>query len=216
MLRITPIIAALALCLGVTRMTAAADPAAANSEATGKLAEATFGGGCFWCTEAYFLELKGVEKVVSGYSGGQVENPTYEQVCTGLTGHAEVIHITYDPAVVPFETLLEVFWKTHDPTTLNRQGADVGTQYRSVIFYHDETQRKLAEEYKAKIDASGAFRDPLVTEISPFTKFYPAEKYHQNYFALNPRDRYCRAVLVPKLKKFRAVFEDELKKKKDD
>ena len=206
----------IALCLGVTRMTAAAEPAAAPATAAvpdeGKLAEATFGGGCFWCTDAVFLELKGVVSVEAGYCGGTVDNPTYQQVGTGGTGHAEVSHIKYDPTLLPYETLLEAFWKTHDPTTLNRQGNDVGPQYRSVIFYHDEAQQKLAEEYKAKLDASGAFKDPIVTEISPFTKLYVAEKYHQNYFGLNPEDRYCRAVLVPKLEKFRAVFADKLKK----
>lgn len=207
--RIATVLAALALCLGVTRMTAAAEPVPATDQ---KLAEATFGGGCFWCTDAVFLELDGVVSVEAGYCGGSTDQPTYTQVGTGRTGHAEVSHITYDPAKLPYETLLQVFWKTHDPTTLNRQGNDVGTQYRSVIFYHDEAQQKLAEEYKAKLEASGAWKDPIVTEISPFTKFYKAEKYHQNYFGLNPEDRYCRAVLVPKLDKFRAVFADKLKK----
>lgn len=180
-----------------------------------KLALATFGGGCFWCTEAVFKELKGVEKVVSGYSGGSVKNPTYEQVCTGLTGHAEVIQVTYDPEAVPYELLLEVFWKTHDPTTLNRQGNDVGTQYRSVIFTHSDEQKKLAKEYKQKLDKSGIFDDPIVTQIEPIEEFYAAEKYHQDYFARNPNQGYCRFVTAPKVEKFRKLFRDKLKSKED-
>jgi methionine-S-sulfoxide reductase len=172
-----------------------------------KLARATFGGGCFWCTEAVFQRVKGVESVVSGYAGGTVENPTYEQVCTGETGHAEVIQITYDPEVVPFAKLLEVHWKTHDPTTLNRQGYDEGTQYRSVIFYENEEQRRTAEEYKQKLNRD-VFDGKIVTEISPLPKFYPAENYHQNYFNLNAKKGYCQAVIVPKLKKFEDVFKD--------
>jgi peptide-methionine (S)-S-oxide reductase len=176
-----------------------------------QLATATFGGGCFWCTEAVFVELKGVESVTSGYMGGQMENPTYKEVCTGLTGHAEVIQIKYDPQVVSFDVLLEVFWKTHDPTTLNRQGADVGTQYRSVVFYHTDEQRQLAESYKQKLNEAKAFNSPIVTEISAASKFYPAEDYHQDYYANNPNQGYCRAVIPPKLKKLRAVFGDKLK-----
>lgn len=172
---------------------------------------ATFGNGCFWCTEAIFQQLKGVSKVESGYSGGHVKNPSYREVCNGTTGHAEVIQITYDPAVISFEELLEVFWKTHDPTTLNRQGADVGTQYRSAVFYHDEEQKKLAEEYKAKLDKAGIWPDPIVTEITAFANFYKAEDYHQNYFNLNGNQPYCRAVIVPKVEKFREVFKDKLK-----
>lgn len=177
----------------------------------GKTELATFGGGCFWCTEAVYQELKGVRSVTSGYSGGKKDNPTYEEVSSGLTGHAEVIQIEYDPRQVSFEELLEVFWKTHDPTTLNQQGADIGTQYRSVVFYHNEKQKKLAEEYKAKLDKSGAFDAPIVTEISPFTKFYPAEQYHQDYYAQHPGQGYCRAVIAPKVEKFRKVFHDKLK-----
>src|SRR5687767_5112822 len=139
------------------------------------VALATFGNGCFWCTEAIFQRLEGVSKVVSGYAGGQVKNPTYKEVCSGLTGHAEVIQLTYDPSVITYDELLEVFWQTHDPTTLNRQGADVGTQYRSVVFYHTDEQKRLAELYKKKLDASGAFDGPIVTEISPLTAYYPAE-----------------------------------------
>ncbi len=176
------------------------------------LETATFGGGCFWCTEAVYQELQGVYKVVSGYSGGRTENPTYEEICTGRTGHAEVIQIEFDPKQIGFAELLEVFWKTHDPTTLNRQGADVGTQYRSVVFYHNDTQKNLAQEYKQKLDAAGAFVDPIVTEITAAKKFYPAEDKHQNYYSLNSGQGYCRAVIAPKVEKVRQVFADKLKK----
>lgn len=172
---------------------------------------ATFGNGCFWCTEAIFQRLDGVEKVVSGYSGGKVKNPTYKEVCSGLTGHAEVIQITYNPKKISFDELLEVFWKTHDPTTLNRQGADEGTQYRSAVFYHNEEQKKLATEYRKKLDASGAFDNPIVTEITAFTEFYPAEDYHQNYFNLNGTAPYCSYVIQPKVEKFEKVFKSKLK-----
>ena len=174
-------------------------------------ARATFGSGCFWCTEAVFQQLKGVESVVSGYSGGGVKNPTYHQVCTGSTGHAEAIQITYNPAVVSYEQLLEVFWQTHDPTTLNRQGNDVGTQYRSVIFYHDGEQKKLAEAYKHKLDAAGAFPAPIVTEIAPFAEFYKAEDYHQNYYRDNAGQGYCRVIIKPKVDKVKKVFADRIK-----
>jgi len=184
------------------------EPAA---DAGPRLAQITLGSGCFWCTEAVFAELKGVQSAVSGYSGGFVENPTYEAVCSGATGHAEVVQVTYDPAIIALPQVLEAFWKTHDPTTLNRQGADVGTQYRSAIFYHDERQRQTAEELRAKLDASGAFGAPIVTEIAPLKNFYPAEDYHQNYFQLNPQQGYCRAVIQPKIAKFREVFSDRLK-----
>jgi len=172
---------------------------------------ATVGGGCFWCTEAIFKRLAGVEKVVSGYSGGSLENPTYEQVCTGNTGHAESIQITYDPARVSYVDLLEVFWRTHDPTTKNRQGNDVGPQYRSVIFYHDEEQQRLAESYKMKLDAEGIWNRPIVTEIEPFTKFWPAEAYHQDYYDNNPTKSYCNVVITPKIEKFKKIFKDRLK-----
>ncbi|PRY09981.1 peptide-methionine (S)-S-oxide reductase [Pontibacter ummariensis] len=172
---------------------------------------ATFGNGCFWCTEAVFKELEGVDKVVSGYAGGHVDKPTYRQVGTGTTGHAEVLQITYDPQKISYEELLEVFWKTHDPTTLNRQGNDVGPQYRSVIFYHDNTQKELAEKYKQELDASGAFNDPIVTAIEAFTNFYPAEDYHQNYYANNGEQPYCAFLIRPKLEKFRKVFKEKLK-----
>jgi peptide-methionine (S)-S-oxide reductase len=173
---------------------------------------ATFGSGCFWCTEAIFERLNGVVKVESGYSGGKVENPTYEEVCTGTTGHAEVTQITYDPSIITFDELLEVFWKTHDPTTLNRQGNDVGTQYRSVIFYHNEEQKELAEKYKAELDESDVWDNHIVTEISPFINFYSAEKYHQDYYNNNPNQGYCTFVITPKVEKFEKIFKDKLKK----
>lgn len=167
---------------------------------------ATFGSGCFWCVEAIFQMVNGVVKVESGYSGGTVANPTYEQVCSGTTGHAEVCQITYDPNKVSYTKLLEAFWTSHDPTTLNRQGNDSGTQYRSAIFYHNAEQKQLAEEYKAKLDQSGAFSKPIVTEIVPFTIFYKAENYHQNYFNLNGNQPYCSFVIAPKVEKFKKVF----------
>jgi peptide-methionine (S)-S-oxide reductase len=172
---------------------------------------ATFGAGCFWCVEAVFQSLKGVSKVVSGYSGGHVKDPTYRQVCMGTTGHAEVCQIYFDPSVISFPELLEVFWSTHDPTTLNRQGNDIGPQYRSVIFYHNESQKHLSEEYKDRLNESGAFVDAVITEISPFETFYEAEDYHQEYFDLNPDQPYCTFVIQPKMEKFRNVFKDKLR-----
>jgi methionine-S-sulfoxide reductase len=172
---------------------------------------ATFGSGCFWCGEAVFQQLHGVHTAVPGYSGGGVSNPTYEQVCSGTTGHAEVVQITYDPNVISFTDLLEVFWRTHDPTTRDRQGNDVGPQYRSVVFYHNEEQRELAEQYKRQLDASGTFGAPIVTEIAPFRAFYPAEAYHQDYFARNGGRGYCAVVIRPKLEKFEKAFQDKLK-----
>ncbi len=172
---------------------------------------ATFGGGCFWCTEAVFDATEGVHAAVSGYAGGQVLNPTYEAVCSGATGHAEVVQVTYDPAVISYKDLLQIFFRTHDPTTLNRQGADVGTQYRSVIYYHDDKQKGVAEEVMAALDTSGAFGGPIVTEVSPLETFYPAEAYHQDYFAQNPTQGYCRAVIAPKMEKYRKAFGDKLK-----
>lgn len=171
----------------------------------------TLGAGCFWCVEAIFERLKGVHKVTSGYAGGTVENPTYEQVCTGTTGHAEAVQIEFDPEEISFEELLTVFWRTHDPTTLNRQGNDVGTQYRSVIFYHDDEQKKIAEKSKQKTDASDLWPDPIVTEITPFTNFYKAEDYHQEYFENNSTQPYCRVVIDPKVRKFQKQFKDRLK-----
>ncbi len=172
---------------------------------------ATFGAGCFWCIEAIFENLKGVQKVISGYTGGHVKNPSYKEVTTGRTGHAEVAQIVYDPEEISFEELLEVFWQTHDPTTLNRQGADVGTQYRSAIFYQNENQKKLAEHYKKELDASGAFNDPIVTEITALGDFYVAEDYHQNYYTLNASQPYCSMVIRPKLEKFKKAFKEKLK-----
>ncbi len=170
-------------------------------------ATATFGAGCFWCVEAIFQQLKGVSKVVSGYAGGKNDNPTYREVCNGTTGHAEVVQVSYDPDIISFETLAKVFFSTHDPTTLNRQGADVGTQYRSVIFYHDEAQRAIAEQVK-KDFAPTLWDAPIVTEISPFNKFFEAEDYHQNYFNDNPGQGYCRIVVHPKVQKFRKMYAD--------
>jgi peptide-methionine (S)-S-oxide reductase len=172
---------------------------------------ATFGTGCFWCTEAVFQELKGVYKVTSGYSGGNVKNPSYEEVCSGSTGHAECLQIIYDPKVISFDELLEVFWEAHDPTTLNRQGNDVGTQYRSVIFYHDREQKTKAEEYKVKLDKSGAYNNPIVTEITAFSHFYAAEDYHQDYYRLHGSQPYCSFVIRPKVEKFEKVFKNKLK-----
>jgi len=180
-------------------------------DTTSKLDTATFGSGCFWCAEAIFERVKGVHKVISGYAGGSVDQPSYEQVCTGKTGHAEVVQITFDPSIVSYADLLKIFWKTHDPTTLNKQGADEGTQYRSVIFYHSDEQKNLAEHYKKELDLSSAWENPIVTQIVPFTKFYPAEAYHQNYFAQHPTQGYCSFVIAPKVEKFEKVFKDKLK-----
>ena len=171
---------------------------------------ATLGAGCFWCVEAVFQELKGVKSVNSGYAGGFVKNPSYKEVCTGRTGHAEVAQIVYDPSVISFAELLEVFWQTHDPTTLNRQGNDVGTQYRSSIFYHNADQKEKAAFYKEKLEASGAWDAPIVTTIEELTDFYPAEDYHQNYFNNNESQPYCTFVIRPKVEKFRKAFADKL------
>ncbi len=172
---------------------------------------ATLGGGCFWCLEAIFNELRGVEKVVSGYSGGSVPDPSYREVCAGTTGHAEAVQITFDPGIISFKELLEVFFTIHDPTTLNRQGADVGTQYRSVIFYHTPEQKEIAKEVIAKIEAAKIWDAPVVTEITQFKAFYPAENYHQEYFLHNPDQPYCRVVIEPKVAKFRKQFLTRLK-----
>src|SRR5687768_13562465 len=173
---------------------------------------ATFGTGCFWCTEAIFEQLDGVLSVTSGYAGGRNENPTYEDVSTGESGHAECVQIVYDPSKISFDELLEVFWQVHDPTTLNRQGADVGPQYRSVIFYHTNEQKQKSEKYKTELDKSGAFDRPIVTTLESFTKFYPAEAYHQEYYANNKnKNPYCSIVIKPKLEKFKKVFKDKLK-----
>lgn len=177
----------------------------------GKTDTATFGAGCFWCVEAIFQELKGVHSVKSGYAGGFVKNPSYKEVCTGRTGHAEVAQIVYDPSVISFEELLEVFWKTHDPTTLNRQGADVGTQYRSAVFFHNEEQKEKAAFYMKKLDESGAFQNPIVTTIEPYENYYEAEDYHQDYYNNNGSQGYCRMVIEPKVEKFRKAFSEKLK-----
>ena len=172
---------------------------------------ATFAGGCFWCTEAVFLEIKGVEKVISGYTGGKTVNPTYKEICTGETGHAEAIQITYDPKQVAYEDLLEVFFGTHDPTTLNRQGADIGTQYRSEIFYHSEEQKNKAENYIQLLEKEKLYNKPIVTKISSAVVFYPAEDYHQNYYNQNSSQGYCQMVIAPKLEKLRKYYKSKLK-----
>jgi len=172
---------------------------------------ATFGQGCFWCSEAIFTNLKGVISVTSGYSGGTVPSPTYEQVCSGNTGHAEAINITFYPNLISYKQLLEAFWGSHDPTTLNRQGGDIGTQYRSVVFYHNEAQKETAEKVKKELDASGAFSGSIVTEIVPFTNFYPAEDYHQEYYKFHGSAPYCQMVIKPKVEKFQKVFKEKLK-----
>jgi peptide-methionine (S)-S-oxide reductase len=178
-----------------------------------ELETATLAGGCFWCVEAVFDELQGVESVVSGYTGGDAQSPTYQQVCSGTTGHAEAVQISFDPRVVSFRELLEVFFTVHDPTTLNRQGADIGTQYRSAIFYHTTEQREAAEQIIAELNATEGWEDtPVVTEVAPLTEFYPAEDYHQDYFRNNPGQGYCRAVVAPKVSKFRQKFLEKLKR----
>jgi peptide-methionine (S)-S-oxide reductase len=173
---------------------------------------ATFGSGCFWCTEALFAQLRGVLSVTQGYSGGNVENPTYLQVCEGITGHAEVIQIVYDPRQITYDELLHAFWQSHDPTTLNRQGNDIGDQYRSVIFYHNEEQQRKAEHYKAELGKKKAFQKAITTEIAPFCIFYIAEDYHQNYYNNNDTQPYCQIVIRPKVEKFREVFKDKIKR----
>ena len=184
----------------------------AEGDAAPKLAKATFAGGCFWCTEAVYAQINGVKGVTSGYIGGRVPNPTYKDVCTGLTGHAEAVEIEYDPAVVPYAKLLEVFFATHDPTTLNRQGPDQGTQYRSGVFYHDEEQKQTAEDVIQRLNAARVFPGPIVTEVTPASIFYPAEDYHQDYFANNPYQPYCQAMVVPKVA-LRALLLNQLKKR---
>jgi peptide-methionine (S)-S-oxide reductase len=181
------------------------------SEPAHKVDTATFGTGCYWCAEAQFQLLNGVEHVESGFSGGHVANPSYHEVCTGTTGHAEVINVAYDPAVISYDELLEAFWKSHDPTTLNQQGNDKGTQYRSVIFYHNAVQAQKAREYKKKLIEAKIWDKPIVTEITPFNKFYKAEDYHQNYYNQNGEQGYCRMVITPKVEKFKKIFKDKLK-----
>jgi peptide-methionine (S)-S-oxide reductase len=178
---------------------------------TESLEVATLGGGCFWCLEPIYDELKGVTDVVSGYSGGTVANPSYEEICTGRTGHAEVIQVTFDPKVVSFREVLQLFFTFHDPTTLNRQGADVGTQYRSVVFYHNTEQKSITEEVMREIEGAKIWKGPIVTEVTPLGVFYPAEEYHQEYFHRNPRQSYCQVVIAPKVAKFRKQYTDKLK-----
>ena len=173
--------------------------------------EATLGAGCFWCIEACYKDLKGVISVTSGYAGGHVDNPTYKQICTGTTGHAEVARVVYDESLISFDELLEVFWFVHDPTQLNRQGNDIGTQYRSVIFYHDTEQKEKALAYKTRLTEENVWENQIVTEISPISNYFPAEDYHQNYLELNPGNAYCQAVVRPKYEKLKKIFADRLK-----
>ena len=173
---------------------------------------ATLAGGCFWCLEAVYVELRGVEKVVAGYAGGHVKNPTYREVCNGTPGHAEVVQVTFDPAVVSFRDILRIFFTIHDPTTLNRQGNDVGTQYRSAIFYHDETQKQVAVEVIDELTLQGVWPNPIVTEVAPLDHFYAAEAYHQDYFANNPMQPYCQVIVAPKVAKFRKQYFQQLKR----
>ncbi len=189
-------------------MTDAAPPSPA---ASGPTETATFAGGCFWCTEAVFSDLKGVVRVLPGYAGGSAPNPSYEQVCTGATGHAEAIEVVFDPRVIGYRDLLRIFFTTHDPTTLNRQGNDVGTQYRSAVFYHDAGQKAAAEEVVKELGDAGVWKKKIVTEIVPFSNFYPAEEYHRNYFRRNPEKGYCQIVIAPKVAKFRHQYADRLK-----
>ena len=204
--------------LAITVLTACSQPTKTlekmNNQAIPKgvhTETATFGEGCFWCTEAFFQRIKGVYKVVSGYGGGHVENPSYEQVCDKRTGHVELCQIVYDPKQISYDELLEVFWKTHDPTSIDRQGNDAGPQYRSVIFYNTEEEKQKAEQYKAALDKSGAWSKPIITAIESFKNFYPAEKYHQNYYNDNQNQGYCKFVIQPKLEKFEKVFKNKLK-----
>ena len=190
-------------------MTTTAQSSTPITSASGQTEVATLGAGCFWCVEAIYQDLQGVLKVESGYSGGNIDNPSYREVCTGATGHAEVIQVTFDPAVISFKEILEVFFTVHDPTTLNRQGADAGTQYRSAIFYHSPQQKAVAEE--VKLASKEIWDDPIVTEITAFDKFYKAEDYHQNYFKDNPNQGYCSIVIAPKVKKFRQKWANKLK-----
>lgn len=188
-----------------------ASPAPPTPAASHRTETATLAGGCFWCTEAVFSDLQGVERVLPGYAGGQTANPTYEQVCTGGTGHAEAIEVVFDPGVVSYRDLLRIFFTTHDPTTPNRQGNDVGTQYRSAVFYHDARQKAIAEEVVQELAKEGVWKKKIVTEIVPFTNFYPAEEYHRNYFRRNPEKGYCQVVIAPKVSKFRHQYADRLK-----
>jgi peptide-methionine (S)-S-oxide reductase len=201
------------LLVSCTPNTLEPNPRAVDEEnpVTEQTAIATFGGGCFWCIEACYIELEGVHSAVSGYMGGDDTDPTYKEVCDGTTGHAEVVQVTYDPSVISYDKLLEVFFTIHDPTQLNRQGNDVGTQYRSAIFWHTEAQRDAANSVIAELGKSGAYSEPIVTEVTEAPKFYTAEDYHQNYLAENPENGYCQVVVIPKVEKFRKVFAERLK-----
>jgi len=185
----------------------------AQTKKSSNLETITLGGGCYWCVEAVYEDLNGVKSVVSGFSGGTVANPTYEEVCTGETGHAEVVQITYDKTITDINEIFKVFFTVHDPTTLNRQGADVGTQYRSVIFYKNDEQKKAAQSIIAELNKAKVYNSPIVTKVEPFKKFYKAEDYHQNYYANNKNQPYCKMVIQPKIEKFEKVFKDKLKKK---
>lgn len=212
-LLVSNVFAAFAI-VGCTQPQASSSMSFSNKKSMiSKTDTATFGAGCFWCVEAVFQQLDGVLKVTSGYSGGHIQNPTYEQVCSKTSGHVEVAQVVYDPTKVTYDELLEVFWKTHDPTTHNQQGNDHGPQYRSVIFYHNNDQKNIAEKYKTELDKSGAWANPITTTIEPLTNFYDAESYHQNYYKTNPDQLYCRYVVQPKVEKFQKVFKDKLKKK---
>lgn len=205
-------ISILLICMLLACSKGTSQPSNSMQESSNKNIEiATLGAGCFWCVEAVFSELNGVEKVISGYSGGHIKNPAYREVCEGRTGHAEVVQVYFDSTIITFPEILEVFWLTHDPTTLNRQGADVGTQYRSAIFYHSEKQKEIAEILKQKLNSANIYPSPVVTEITEFKNFYPAEDYHQDYFANNGSEPYCQAVIRPKMEKFRKVFAQKLK-----
>lgn len=182
-----------------------------NNDINNNMETATLANGCFWCSEAIFSRIKGIKSVIPGYAGGEINNPTYEEVCRGSTGHAESIQIEFDPKVISFEKILDIFWRTHDPTTLNRQGNDMGTQYRSSIFYHDEKQKKLAEKSKNEIEKEGIYKDPIVTEIVPFKNFYVAEDYHKNYYDTHSNAPYCNFVIDPKIRKLYQKYEDLIK-----
>ncbi len=212
-------IVALSSCAQQTNNTTPMDSATSKKDTSSQLPApgsqldtATFGAGCFWCVEAQFQMLEGVVKVESGFSGGHVKNPSYKEVCMGTTGHAEVCNIYYDPKKITYDELLQAFWKSHDPTQLNRQGNDIGTQYRSVIYYHNENQKKLAELYKKKLNDEKVYDNTVVTEVSPYSVFYKAEDYHQNYFNQNGNESYCQFVVQPKVEKFKKVFAGKLKK----
>lgn len=205
------LIAGLIVAFSVTVIDAQNNAKIIKMEQT-KYETVTLGAGCFWCVEAIYSRVNGVISATSGYAGGTVKNPTYKEVCTGETGHAEVVQVVYDPKVIPLAKILEIYFKTHDPTTLNRQGADVGTQYRSVIFYHTEEQKKIALEVKDLLNKSGIWNDPIITIIEPFTNFYKAENYHQDYFENNTKQPYCQMVVNPKVEKFEKLFKDYLKK----